>query len=197
MTRSRGVRGQAGFATASVTVALAGVLVLVVCGLAWFALHPPHASQTPKLVLPTTPAQNGTGQGTNQDGSAGASVPVSVQDSNARMRLRYAWLAATDWARGHHMSFSGLSPATEVRLLRRSGVEVMLRGEGRLVLTKFDRAGRATWAAISIRVASGGDLLLVTRSKSGHAFCFVQKGHTTGIGPGDAHSLGGCSVRWG
>jgi hypothetical protein len=197
MTRSRGVRGQAGFATASVTVALAGVLVLVVCGLAWLAVHPPHASQTPKLVLPTTPAQKGTGTGTNQDGSAGASVPVSVQDSNARMRLRYAWLAATDWARGHHTSFSGLSPATEVRLLRRSGVEVMLRGEGRLVLTKFDRASRATWGVISIRVASGGDLLLVTRSKSGRAFCFVQKGHTTGIGPTDAHSLGACAVQWG
>jgi hypothetical protein len=113
------------------------------------------------------------------------------------MRLRYSWLAATDWARDHHTSYSGLTPVAERRLLERSGVEVMLEGEGRLVLTKFDSARRATWGVVSIRVASGKDLLLVTRSKSGHAFCFVQRGYTTGIGAGDAHSLGRCSVRWG
>jgi hypothetical protein len=193
MARSRRARGQEGFVTAPVTLALAGVLALVVCGLAWFALHPPHASQTPRLVLPSTPADTGA----NGSGSQNQHVPVSVQDANARMRLRYAWLAATDWARDHHASFSGLSPVAERRLLLRSGVEVMLRGEGRLVLTKFDVGRRATWGVVSIRAASGDDLLLVTRSKSGHAFCFVQKGHSTGIGPGDAHSVGGCSVRWG
>jgi hypothetical protein len=197
MARSRRARGQEGFVTPPVTLALAGMLVLAVCGLAWFALHPPSAARTPKLVLPSTPADGGTGKGTNQDGSSGAAVPASVQDSNARMRLRYAWLAATDWARDHHTSYSGLSPSTERRLLHRSGVEVMLEGEGRVVLTKFDRAPRATWGVVSIRIASGDDLLLVTRSKSGQAFCFVQRGHTTGIGPGDAHGLGACAVRWG
>ena len=197
MARSRKARGQEGFVTTPVTLALAGTLAVVVCGLAWFALHPPSAAQTSKLVLPSTPADKGTGPGTNQDGSSGASLPVSVQDSNARMRLRYAWLAATDWARDHHTSYGGLSPGSERRLLHRSGVEVMLKGEGRLVLTKFDRARRATWGVVSIRVASGDDLLLVTRSRSGNAFCFVQKGHTTGIGSGDAQSLGACAVRWG
>ena len=51
---------------------------------------------------------------------------------------------------------------------------------------------------MSIRFANGNDLLLVTRSKSGSAFCFVQKGHSTGIGAGRrAQRLGACSVRWG
>src|SRR5262249_6619996 len=113
------------------------------------------------------------------------------------MRLRYAWLAATDFARTHHQSYSGLTPADEARLLRASGVGMTLRGEGRLVLTKFDRASRAAWGVVSIRVASGDDLLLVTRSRSGHAYCFVQKGHSTGIGAGDTHSLGACTIRWG
>ncbi len=200
MTRSRGVRGQAGFATPPVTLALAGVLVLMVCGLAWFALHPPHASQTPKLVLPTTTPDKGAGgkaAGGNGGGSQQQQVSPSVQDGNARMRLRYAWLAATEFARTHHESYSGLTPAAAVRLLRVSGVEMMLPGEGRLVLTKFDRASRAAWGVVSIRVASGDDLLLVTRSKSGHAFCFVQKGHSTGIGAGDTHTLGACAIRWG
>ena len=107
MTRSRRVRGQAGFATTSATLALAGVLVVVVCGLAWFALHPPHASQAPKLVLPD---DAGRTRARTQAARRIRHVPASVQDSNARMRLRYAWLAATDWARDHHQSFSGLSP---------------------------------------------------------------------------------------
>ena len=200
MARSRGVRGQAGFVTTPLTLALAGVLVVTVCGLAWFALHPPQAAQAPRLVLPTTPPNTGAG-GTSSGGNAGSSQHqqafASVQDGNARMRLRYAWLAATDFARKHHESYSGLTPAAEVRLLRYSGVEMTLPGEGRLVLTKFDRASRATWGVVNIRVASGDDLLLVTRSKSGHAFCFVQKGHSTGIGAGDTHSLGGCAIRWG
>jgi hypothetical protein len=199
MARSRAVRGQAGFVTTPVTLAVAGVLALTLCGLVWFALHPPQASQIPKLVLPATPAAGGaagTGTGTKANG-AEQNVPPSVHDSNARMRLRYAWLAATDWARDHHQSFSGLSPETARRLLQRSGVEATLPGEKQVVLTKFDRARRATWGAVSIRVANGEDLLLVTRSQSGRAFCFVQMGRTTGIGPGDAHGLGACSVRWG
>jgi len=199
MASSRGVRGQAGFVTTPLTLAVAGVLVLAVCGLAWVALHPPQTSPAPRLVLPTTPPDQGNGSDTATDtnGSSGPAAPVSVQDANARMRLRYAWLAATDWARDHHQSYSGLTPAAEHLHLARSGVEMMLRGEGRLVTTKFDRGHRATWGVVSIRVATGKDLLLVTRSKSGHAYCFVQQGPSTGIGPGDAHSLGACPIRWG
>jgi hypothetical protein len=200
MASSRGVRGQAGFVTTPLTLAVAGVLVLAVCGLTWVALHPPRTSSSPKLVLPATPPdKQGKGSGTaaNTGNASGATVPVTVQDANARMRLRYAWLAATDFARKHHESYSGLTPADEVRLLRVSGVEMTLQGEGRLVLTKFDRASRATWGVVSIRIANGKDLLLVTRSKSGHAYCFVQRGPSTGIGAGDTHSLGACAVRWG
>jgi hypothetical protein len=180
-------------------MAVAGVLVLAVCGLTWVALHPPRTAPSPTLVLPSRPPDNQgkTGSATNTGGSSGATVPVTVQDANARMRLRYAWLAATDFARKHNESYSGLTPADEVRLLRVSGVEMTLRGEGRLVLTKFDRASRAAWGVVSIRIASGKDLLLVTRSKSGHAYCFVQQGPSTGIGAGDTHSLGACAVRWG
>jgi hypothetical protein len=198
MATSRGVRGQAGFVTTPLTLALAAVLVVAVCGLAWFALHPPQASQAPELVLPTTPPD--TGAGGKAGGSAGGSqqqVSASQLDANARMRLRYAWLAATDFARKHHESYSGLTPVAAARLLRMSGVEMMLPGEGRLVLTKFDRAPRAAWDVVSIRVASGDDLLLVTRSKTGHAFCFVQKGHSTGIGAGDTHSVDACTIHWG
>jgi hypothetical protein len=193
MTKSRGVRAQAGFVTTPLTLAVAAMLVLAVCGLAWFALHPPQATQTPKLVLPSTPAD----QGTKQSGSSGHAVPSAVQDSNARMRLRYAWLAATDWARANHQSFTGLSPGAAQRLLRRSSVKVILRGEGRLVLTKFNDAARAGSGVVSIRFAHRNNLLLVTRSKSGQAFCFIQKGHSTGIGSGDAHSFGACTIRWG
>jgi hypothetical protein len=193
MNRSRAGHGQAGYVSSPLTLAVAAVLLVTVCGLAWFALHPPHASQAPKLVLPSTPADRGAKQG----GSSGQPVPAAVQDSNARMRLRYAWLAATDWARDHHQSFSGLSPGAEQRLLRHSGVEVILRGEGRLVLTRFNDASRAGWGVVSVRVAHGRNLLLVTRSKSGRAFCFVQKNHQTGIGAGDVHGVGSCSIRWG
>src|SRR5262245_55305099 len=129
MARSRGMHGQAGFVTAPLTLVLAAVLVVAVCGLAWFALHPPQAAQTPRLVLPTTPPDKG-GTGGKAGGNAGGSqhqqVSPSAQDGNARMRLRYAWLAATDFARKHHQSYTGLTPATEVRLLRVSGVEMTL-----------------------------------------------------------------------
>ena len=123
--------------------------------------------------------------------------PASVLDDNARMRLRYAWLVASDYARDRGPSFSGLTPRIAERVLRSSGVDVTLEGEGRLVLTRFDTSRRATAGVVSIRVAQGRNLLLVTRSRSGTAFCYVQRGPETGIGSGDVHRVAQCAIRWG
>ena len=75
--------------------------------------------------------------------------------------------------------------------------DVTLRGEGPLALTRFDRAGKATAGAVSIRVADGQNLLLVTRSRTGTAYCFVQRGEETGGGVGDVDRIDQCVIRWG
>jgi hypothetical protein len=175
-------------------VVLAGVLLLTVGGAAWVAINPPAKAPIVTHVAPVGSVPHEPVETPN--GSA-SPVPANVLNANARTRLRYAWLVASDYARGHGASFTGLSPAAALHRLRATLGDVSLRGEGPLALTRFDRAGKATAGTVSIRVANGRNLLLVTRSKTGTAFCFVQRGAETGGGTGDVDRLDQCVIRWG
>jgi hypothetical protein len=197
MTNRNRFRQEPGLATTPVALALSVILVLTVAWVAWLALHLPGRAAVPLLAPtpalsiasvepPETPMPTPT-----------STLPRTVLDDNARMRLRYAWLVASTYARENGLSFTGLSPRVAKRLLRSSGAGVTLEGEGGLVLTQFDTANRATAGVVSIRVAYGRNLLLVTRSGSGTAFCYVQRGRETGIGSGNVHRTGQCVIRGG
>jgi hypothetical protein len=194
MTRPNALPQEGGFTTTPLITALAAVLLLTVGGVAWVALHPPAKAVVtpvaPVSVAPPDPVETPTQQ-------PASSVPAKVLDENARTRLRYAWLVASDYARVHGSSFTGLSPAVALHRLRATLGDVTLPGEGPLALTRFDRADKATAGAVSIRVADGQNLLLVTRSRTGTAYCFVQRGEETGGGVGDAARIDQCVIRWG
>jgi hypothetical protein len=194
MTRPHALHREGGFATTPAIVALAGILLLVAGGTVWLALHGPAPAALPAplptvSVAPLEPVET----------PKALYPPMSdrVLDGNARSRLRYAWLAASDYARDHGWSFAGLTPAIAEQRLRHTGNEVTLAGEGPLVFTRFARTGAAAAGVVTIRVADGRTLLLVTRSRTGTAFCFLQRGPETGIGPGDARRVDQCAMRWG
>jgi len=195
MTTRNRFRQEPGLATTPVALALSAILVLTVAWVVWLALYQQGRTAAPRLA--PRPASTIASVEPPETPTPTRTVPRAVLDDNARMRLRYAWLVASDYARDRGPSFSGLTPRIAERVLRSSGVDVTLEGEGRLVLTRFDTSRRATAGVVSIRVAQGRNLLLVTRSRSGTAFCYVQRGPETGIGPGDVHRVAQCVIRWG
>jgi hypothetical protein len=194
MTNRNRFSQEPGLATTPVALALSAILVLTVAWVAWLALHPQARTAAP--LLAPTPALSIASMEPRETPPSHV-LPGALLDDNARQRLRYAWLVASEFARDHGLSFTGLSPRIAKRLLRSSGADVTLDGEGRLVLTRFDTSNRATAGVVSIRMAQGRNLLLVTRSRSGTAFCYVQRGRETGIGSGDVHRANQCVIRWG
>ena len=197
MTTRHRFRQEPGLATTPVALALSAILVLTVAWVAWLALHLPGRAAVP-LIAPTPALSVDSVEPPETPMPTPSSIlPRTVLDANARMRLRYAWLVASTYARDNGLSFTGLSPRMAKRLLRSSGAGVTLEGEGPLVLTRFDSSNRATAGVVSIRVARGRNLLLVTRSGSGTAFCYVQRGPETGIGSGNVHRAGQCVIRGG
>jgi hypothetical protein len=195
MTNRNRFRQEPGLATTPVALVLSAILVLTVAWVGWLALHPPGQAAAPRLVR--TPATSIASAEPRETPTPTRTLPSAVLDGNAQMRLRYAWLVASTYARGKGGSFTGLSPRIAERLLRSSGVDVRLQGEGPLVLTRFDTSNTATAGVVSVRVAQGRNLLLVTRSRTGTTFCFVQRGQETGIGTGDVHRVDQCVIRWG
>jgi hypothetical protein len=195
MTRPNALHQEGGSVTSSGLVAVAGILALTLAAVAWLALNPPPRVAA---MAPVAPGASAVAPSPVVTPSlSAAELPARFQDENARVRLRYAWLVASDYARVHG-SFTGLSPTYAKHRLHATAGEVQVTGEGPLVLTtRFDRAGKAAAGVVSIRVASGRDLLLVTRSTTGKAFCFVQRGAETGGGQGDVDRVGQCAIRWG
>jgi hypothetical protein len=195
MTRHNAIQREGGFATTAAIVVLAAVLLATLAGVAWLAVNRPPPPQVVQPVVPAATA--GAPSPSASPTLSAAALPPNVQDGNARVRLRYTWLAASDYARVHG-SFTGFSPAYAAHRLRATAGDVSVDGEGSLVLTTtFDRGAKARAGVVSIRVASGRALLLVTRSASGKAYCFVQRGEETGGGVGDVHGVAQCVIRWG
>jgi hypothetical protein len=195
MTRPNALHREGGSVTSPVIVAVAGILALTLAAVAWLALNPPPRAAAVAPVAPGASAPAPSPVITPSPSAA--ALPARVQDGNARVRLRYAWLVASDYARDHG-SFTGLSPIYAKHRLHATAGDVQLTGEGPLVLTtRFDRSGKSATGVVSIRVASGRDLLLVTRSTTGHTFCFVQRGAETGGGVGDVNRVDQCAIRWG
>jgi len=122
-------------------------------------------------------------------------------NGDARFVLGEAALDAHDYFLAHGQSLDGFTPPIAQRWWTRhvkATYDERWSSQGSIPPSTytFDSAGVAAIGAISIRVASGRQLLVVTRSQTDTPYCGVVSPAAIGEGIGDAHTVSDCTVLW-
>jgi len=126
---------------------------------------------------------------------------VQQMNTDARIMLGEAAIDASSYFKQHRNTLDGFSPTAAQKWWKR---HVKVKYDARWLATGsiapstyvFDTSQTATIGAISIRVADGGQLLVVTRSLTDTPYCGVVSPAATGVGVGDAHDVNSCTIIW-
>jgi len=126
---------------------------------------------------------------------------VAQMNTDARLMLAEASSDANHYFLQHHNSLDGFTPAIAQTWWKRhvtAGHDERWIAAGATPPSTyvFDTAQTASIGAISIRVANGRQLLLVTRSQTDTPYCGVVSPAATGQGVGDAHDVNACTIIW-
>ena len=126
---------------------------------------------------------------------------VKQMNTDARVILGEASVDADSYFTQHGNSLDGFSPIAAQKWWKH---HVKVRLDKKWVATGsyppstyvFDTGQTAKIGAISIRVADGRQLLVVTRSLTDTPYCGVVSPAATGYGVGDAHDVNACTIIW-
>jgi hypothetical protein len=126
---------------------------------------------------------------------------VRQMNSDTRIILGEVRVDANNYFTHHGNSLDGFTPALAQRWWTK---HVRAKFNKRWIATAsippstytFDAAQTAEIGAVSIRVADGGQLLVVTRSMTDTPYCGVVSPAATGEGIGDAHDVNSCTIIW-
>jgi len=126
---------------------------------------------------------------------------VKQMNSDARFLLDAAALDANHYFVTHRNTLDGFTPEVAQQWWKH---QIKLKYDAKWLATgapapstyTFDTSSLAKIGSLSIRVAQGGQLLVVTRSLTDTPYCGMISPAVTGVGVGDAHDVNACTVIW-